>query len=280
MKRPKRVAAIHDISAFGRCSLTVIMPILSAMGIQCCPVPTAVLSTHTGGFHNIAIKNTDEFMTGCFHHHQSLEIHMECIYSGFLAKASQIDEVAAYLSKNKSSLKVVDPVLGDCGKPYQTMTHEIIKKMRCLISKADIITPNPTEVSLLLNERYSDVPLPYETAIVYLKRLSHLGPSKVIITGIDLLHQGICNLGYDDETDEIYNVSCNYIPVHYTGTGDIFASVLIGELLNENGLLSAMEKATAFVEECIQITYPSGEPTRDGVFLEYALPLLYQKGRE
>ena len=134
--RQHRVAAIHDLSGFGRCSLAVIMPVLSTMGIQCCPVPTAVLSTHTGGFEDIVIKDLTDYISPALAQYKKLGIDFDSVYSGFLASAEQIDHCLEFFSAYKDSLKVVDPVMGDHGKPYRTYTPELCKRMGELVHVA------------------------------------------------------------------------------------------------------------------------------------------------
>jgi len=172
----KKVVAIHDLSGFGRCSLTVIIPILSAMGIQVCPVPTAILSTHTGGFDNMVFKDLTDYISLCYQHYKSLNLEFDAIYSGFLASSAQIDCCFEFFRGSEgdagfsNALKIVDPVMGDNGKPYKTYTKELCSRMNELVSIADIITPNLTEAAILLDEDYSPN-LNQETAQEWLKRL-------------------------------------------------------------------------------------------------------------
>lgn len=144
MDRRKCVAAIHDISGLGKCSLSVILPVLSAMGVQVCPVPTAVLSAHTG-YGDFVMRDLTDFISDALEHYKKLGQHFDCVYSGFLASAEQIDHCLDFLSAYPQALKVVDPVMGDNGKPYRTFTDELCRKMSRLVKAADIITPNLTE---------------------------------------------------------------------------------------------------------------------------------------
>ena len=128
--RLKRVAAIHDLSGFGRCSLSVIMPTLSAMGIQVCPVPTAILSSHTGGLGEVEFRDLTDFILPCLEHYKRLELEFECIYSGFLGSEEQIDHCLAFIHTYPNALAVVDPVMGDHGKAYRTYTGAMCERMR------------------------------------------------------------------------------------------------------------------------------------------------------
>ena len=148
MDRRKCVAAIHDISGLGKCSLSVILPVLSAMGVQVCPVPTAVLSAHTG-YGDFVMRALTAFISDALEHYKKLGQHFDCVYSGFLASAEQIDHCLDFLSAYPQALKVVDPVMGDNGKPYRTFTDELCRKMSRLVKAADIITPNLHEAQIL-----------------------------------------------------------------------------------------------------------------------------------
>ena len=145
-KRVKKVAAIHDLSCVGRCSLTVIMPILSCMGIQVCPLPTAILSTHLGGFRKVAFHDLTSEMPGFFGHWRSEGIVFDCLYSGFLASAEQISVVLEFIDSFSANrpLVLVDPVMGDDGKLYSVYTAKMQEHIRQLVRKADVITPNYT----------------------------------------------------------------------------------------------------------------------------------------
>ena len=123
--RPKRVAAIHDLSGFGRCSLSVILPTLSVMGVQVCPVPTTVFSTHTGGLGSVEQRDLSDFTLPCLEHYRRLGLEFECVYSGFLSSQEQIDHCLKFFSTYQDALAVVDPVMGDHGRPYRTITPQM-----------------------------------------------------------------------------------------------------------------------------------------------------------
>lgn len=267
-----RVAAIHDLSGFGRCSLAVIMPVLSAMGIQCCPVPTAVLSTHTGGFEDIAIKDLTDYLSPALAQYKKLGIGFDSVYSGFLASAEQIDHCLEFFSAYKDSLKVVDPVMGDHGKPYRTYTPELCKRMGELVDVADVITPNLTEAAILLGEKYP-VELTGGTVKSWLARLCER-VRVAVITGVPLAEGVIANVGCDREQGGFWRVDCDYVPASYPGTGDIFASVLTGGLLSGDSLPIAMDRATVFTQIAIKNTYSYGFEARNGVLFEPSLSWL------
>ena len=267
-KRPARVAAIHDLSGFGRCSISVILPVLSAMGVQVCPVPTAVLSSHTGGLGD---PDLTDYIEPALRHYQSLGVEFEAVYTGFLGSGEQVDCCLEFFKAYPKALKIVDPVMGDNGRPYRTCTPELRRRMSELAAAADIITPNITEAAMLLEESYPAAPLTRSEAKSMLLRLSHMGPKRVVITGAELAQGGLASLGYDGENGSFWYVPCEYIPVHYPGCGDIYASVLLGAELSGASLPIAMARAAAFTELCVKTTYSYGSDPRYGVMLESVL---------
>lgn len=270
-KRPARVAAIHDLSGFGRCSISVILPVLSAMGVQVCPVLTAVLSSHTGGLGDPVIRDLTDYIEPALRHYQSLGVEFEAVYTGFLGSGEQVDCCLEFFKAYPKALKIVDPVMGDNGRPYRTCTPELRRRMSELAAAADIITPNITEAAMLLEESYPAAPLTRSEAKSMLLRLSHMGPKRVVITGAELAQGGLASLGYDGENGSFWYVPCEYIPVHYPGCGDIYASVLLGAELSGASLPIAMARAAAFTELCVKTTYSYGSDPRYGVMLESVL---------
>ncbi len=274
MNRPQRIAAIHDLSGFGRCSLAVIIPVLSAMGMQVCPVPTAVLSTHTGGMGEVALRDLTDYLSPALAHYKKLGLDFECVYSGFLNSPEQIDHCLEYFKSYPNALAVVDPVMGDHGKAYRTVTSPMQQRMHELAAVADVITPNLTEACMLLGESYQSAPLTRAEAKSKLVRLSKLGPDRVIITGVGLASgEAMTNIGYDRARGTFWYIACDYVPASYPGTGDLFAAVLTGALLQNDSLPMAMARATHFAQAAIKTTYGYGTDPRFGVMLE---PLLGQ----
>ncbi|TCL42641.1 pyridoxamine kinase [Harryflintia acetispora] len=272
--RPGRVLAIHDLSGFGRCSLTVILPILSAMGVQVCPLPTAVLSTHTGNLGDVEMRDLTDFIAPALAHYERLGIDFECVYTGFLGGAGQIDSCLRALALYPKALAVVDPVMGDHGKAYRTMNADMIRRMGELVAGADVITPNLTEACMLLHEDYRFEPLTRTQAKSMLARLCELGPKYAVITGVQMADGKIANLGFDRERGSYWMVGCDYTPVSYPGTGDMFASVLVGGFLRGDSLPIAMARATGFLERTIKNTFSYSSDPRFGVMFERDIGLL------
>ncbi len=278
----RRLAAIHDLSGFGRTSLTVAIPVISSMGIQVCPLPTAVLSTHTTIFTGYSFLDLTMEMRRMLAHWRNLGLLFDAVYSGFLASAEQMDIVAEVIDSCRlpGGLAVVDPVLGDNGKLDPTMTPEMVERMRWLVGKADVITPNFTEASFLLGEPFS-ASISVPQAKRWLKRLSDMGPRIAVITSAPVGDENcqtradvISAVAYDREQDRYWRVDCPHVPVQYPGTGDAFASVLSGALLQGDTLPAAMDRAVQFVTASIQATYCYGLPVREGLMIERVLHTL------
>jgi pyridoxine kinase len=269
-----RVAAVHDLSGFGRNSLAVVIPILSTMGCQVVSLPTALLSSHTGGFEGYAFLDVTDFMRASVAHWHKLGIRFHSIYTGFLGSSQQVDIVKEFIEqqKNNKPLIVVDPVLADEGELYATMNDTMVKRMRDLIKEADIITPNLTEAALLLNKQYhADI----EEAELkeWLLELSAMGPKTVVITSAPLNRTGkdTSVVAYTSKGKRFWRVPCVYIPAHYPGTGDVFTSVLTGSLLQGDSLPVALDRSVQFVTQAIRASYGHDYPRRNGVLLERVL---------
>lgn len=278
MKRlVKRVAAIHDLSCFGRTSLAVVVPILSTMGVQVCSLPTAVLSTHTGGFKGYHFVDLTEHLAATIKHWQELEIEFDCYYSGFLGSPQQVDIIAHLMDgyTGEKPLTVIDPVLGDNGRLYQTMNENMVLKMREFIRRANIITPNFTEAAYLLKEKFSPE-IPVKEIKKWLVRLSEMGPETVIITSVPDCQdaKNTCVMAYDRLTKRFWKVSCVYIPAFFPGTGDTFTSVVTGSILQGDSLPIALDRAVQFITTAIRASYGFDYPRREGILLERVLPSL------
>lgn len=269
-----KVAAIQDLASFGRCSLSVIIPILSHMGIQVCPVPTAVFSTHTGGFGQPIFEDLTGLMHGYIEHWKALDLKFDCIYSGFLSHEKQMDEVLSFLKvfgETEKTLIVVDPVMGDHGQLYKTYNETMQQKMKYLVSCADLVTPNWTEAHFLLNRSYGTEAISEQEAKEMVRAIAKLGPSQVVVKGIPYEAGKKVNMTYDKKQDCYGIIPYEEVPSSYPGTGDCFASRLIGELLKGESLANAAQKATSFVTHGVKVTYEAQTDTREGILLERLL---------
>lgn len=274
MNECKRVAAIHDLSGVGRCSLSVIMPTLSVMGIQVCPVPTAVLSSHTNGFGDVVLNDMTDYIPKALEHYSRAGVGFDCIYSGFLASERQVSLCLDFFKQYPDALKIVDPVMGDNGQRYRTYTLEMCKRMAHLVAAADIITPNLTEAAILLGIDYPVSGLTLGEVKSMLVRLSGKGPKIVVITSVTMADGKTCNVGYDSDNNAFWRVAYEKVPKSYPGTGDLFASVLTGGLMLGDSLPIAISRATDFCEYAIKTTFGYGSLPREGVMLEKCLPVL------
>lgn len=274
MERQKRVAAIHDISGFGKCSLTVALPILSAAGIETSVIPTAVLSTHTGGFEGYTFRDLTPDLDPFARHWKSLSLEFDCLYSGFLGSFEQLEIVSGIfeLFKKPDNLILVDPVMADNGQLYSIFTPQFARGMAEFCSRADIIIPNITEAAFLLGESYR--PGPYDRAYIesLLKKLSRLGARQVILTGVWFEEDHLGAAAYDSKTGELSFAFQKRIEGLYHGTGDVFASALLGALLNGFPLPKAAQIAVDFTVESIRRTQKAGTDVRFGVNFEQGLP--------
>ena len=264
-----RVAAIHDLSCFGRCSLTIALPVLSAMGCQCCPLPTALLSAHTG-FTGGSFLDLTEEMQHIADHWARIDIHFDGIYSGFLGSAAQIGTVRQFIGRFRGTgLVVIDPVLGDHGQAYRTCTPELCNGMRRLAESADIITPNLTEASLLLEQPYETIQAIDPAEIV--RRLSLEGRRSVVLTGYSTGDGQTGALCFDRADGSIQAVQVQRVPRDFSGTGDLFTSVLTGAMVKGVPLIQAARTAADFVQSCAARTLAAGNTDDEGVDFE---PLL------
>ena len=273
-KRLQRIAAIHDISGFGKCSLTVALPVISAAGIEVSVLPTAVLSTHTGGFTGFTYRDLTEDMQPITEHWKSLDICFDAIYTGFLGSFEQLDLVTKFFEtfKTKDNLILVDPVMADNGELYKIFSPEFATGMRKLCEKADIIVPNLTEAALLIGESYD--PGPYARSYIesVLKKLSALGPQKIVLTGVYLNDEELGAATYDAVKGEIAYCFEKRIPGYYHGTGDVFGSALLAAIMNDFPLNEAAGIAVRFTASAIRKTALAGTDIRFGVNFEQTIP--------
>jgi len=274
----KRIVTIQDISCVGKCSLTVALPIISAMGIETAVIPTAVLSAHTAfdsfTFHDL----TDEIPKI----QQSFKKHnfaFDAIYTGYLGSFKQLDMVVDFIDSNKNdnTLIFVDPVMADNGKLYSGFDIDFAASMKQLCSKADIITPNLTEASYLLDIPYvgNDYDKKYIQNV--LVKLCETGAKRAVLTGITYNDGRLGAVSYDSVSDTFFEYFNRHIPVTYHGTGDVFASTCVGGIVKGMSIEKALELSVDFVLECINKTNADPDHRWYGVNFEQAIPMLVER---
>lgn len=269
-----RSAVIQDMSGFGRVSLTEAIPIMSAMGIEVCPLPTAILSTHTYDFTDYTLLDMTDEMPKIINHWDKINLKFNAVYSGYLGSKKQIDIISDFMKAQKKlgALIIVDPVMGDNALSdvktlYSKRMEDLIDGMANMCSFADVITPNLTEACLLLNRPYSAAPMSDEDIKNLLKALASLGPKAITVTSIMDSDNSMCAAVYMDE--KFFKVDCSYVNRPFHGTGDVFTSVLTGAVLNGYDVVHAANIAADFVSQAIELTvkYPD-IPIRHGVLFE------------
>ena len=267
----KKIVTLQDISCVGKCSLTVALPIISAMGIEACPIPTALLSNHTA-FESFSFCDLTDEIKPVTDQFKKQNFKFDGIYSAYLGSKRQVDIVSEFIDDFKT-LTLVDPVMGDHGKLYSGFDKDFPKAMRKLCKKADIIVPNVTEAGFLLG---------YDNALTYsskkelkehMFKLCDLGPEICVITGIEADNK----LGaaiYNKTTDEFDLYSKNKIVRTFHGTGDIFASVLFSALIKDMPLKKALKIAVDFTYISMEATVKNPRASWYGVDFESVLPQL------
>lgn len=275
MLKQKRVIAIHDISGIGKCSLTVALPIISAAGVECSVLPTAVLSTHTGGFTGFTYRDLTADIAPIVRHWKSLKLHTDAIYTGFLGSYEQVNLVSQAFDKLKTAdtLIAVDPVMADNGELYTIFDASFPQAMKELCGKADLIMPNLTEATLMLEEEYREGPYTKEYIEGLLKRLAEATKTKLIVlTGVYFDDTALGAATYDGTTGETRYILGEKISGSYHGTGDVFGSALIGALMNGKPLDKAVRIAVDFTVHSIAWTQKAQTEIRYGVNFEANLP--------
>ena len=272
----KKVLAIHDISCLGRCSLTAAIPIISVAGAEVIPLPTAVLSTHTGGFTNFTFRDLTADMRPIAEHWKILGCKFDVIYTGYLGSPEQVDIVKDIIRNfaTPETLIVVDPVMADAGEYYSLITPDFLTGMRELCGMAHIITPNLTEAAFLLGKEYKESYSTEETEKLLRALSAKLGPKKIVLSGVSTDETTIGAAAYDAESDEISCTVAEKIAGFYHGTGDTFASALIAALTRGFSVKDATKVAVEYTLACIRRTYAEGTDTRYGVDIENELPTL------
>lgn len=271
--KQKKIAAINDLSGYGRCALTVAIPVISHMKIQCCPVPTSILSNHTG-YEEYFFDDYSDRLPEYIAMWKKLNLRFDGIMSGFLGSKEQIGIVEEFirLFGGEGTKVIVDPVMGDHGKIAGTYTEEMCMEMRRLVSLADIITPNLTESCRLTDTPYRDFGWKRTELSAMAEKLSSMGPDKIVITGIP---QGeyIANFVYE-KGEETKFIKTHRIGDERCGTGDLFAAIIAADAVNEISFQQSVKKASAFVKKSMIKSIEMGIDRKNGVCFEEILHTL------
>lgn len=268
----KKIAVINDFSGFGRCSIAVALPVISALKIQCCPLPTSIFSNHTG-FKSFFFDDYTDKMTSYINEWKKLHLRFNGITTGFLGSKRQIEIVTQFFRdfKSNDTLIIVDPVMGDYGKPYPTYTLEMCDEMKKLVQYADIITPNLTELCILTDTPYKDQ---WKLSEIHdmAETLSVQGPQKIVVTGIT---QGNFIANYCFESGSTPRVLRTHkVGTQRSGTGDIFAAIIAADAVNGVPFDISVKKASNFIKKCILKSIELDIPVTDGVCFEEVLHTL------
>lgn len=271
----KRIITVQDISCVGKCSLTVALPVISAMGVEACVLPTAVLSTHTA-FKGFTFRDLTGDLPSITKHWQQEKITFDAIYTGYLGSLEQIDLMHTLIKDfgGGSTRVIVDPCMADNGSLYSGFTPDFAKAMAGLCSKADVIVPNLTEASFLLGIPY--VAAGYDKNYIedLLQKLAALGARRIVLKGISFDEKKLGIVCYDSESQKTTWYFHEKMPQNFHGTGDIFASVLTGALVRDFSLDRACRLAADFVVEAIKATLSHKDYNWYGVDFESVLHLL------
>lgn len=271
----KRVLTLQDISCVGQCSITVALPIISACGVETIILPSAVLSTHTGGFAHPAVRDLTEDIPGIMNHWVSENQKFDCLYTGYLASSTQIEYVSDLYKNviNEDGLLIVDPAMADNGKLYSGFDDDFVKAMAKLCGKADIILPNITEAAFMTGNELRLENHDEEYIRLLLSSLGKLGCKKIVLKGIRYEEGKIGVAIYEPSNDSIDYYFTERVAKSSHGTGDCYAAALTGSLMQGRELKEAAAIAANFVVECIKKTMDD-ESHWYGVKFEKALPLL------
>lgn len=266
----KKIAVINDISGFGRCSIAVSMPIISYMGIQCCPVPTSIFSNHTG-FESYCFNDYTPYMRSYIDEWKKLDLRFEGIMTGFLGSKEQIEIVRDFIKwfKNEHTMVIMDPAMGENGHPYPTYTDEMCQEMKRLIEYADIITPNVTEACILTDTEYKEQGWKKQELCEMAKCLLDTGAKKVAISGVRMGHY-VGNVIAQQGSEPVL-LKHERIGAYRSGTGDIYSAIIASDSINGVDFMSSVKKASGFVKRCMGATERLAIPDTDGLAFEEVL---------
>lgn len=263
----KHVICIQDISCYGKCSLTVALPILNAAGLHVSPLPTALLSTHTGGFGSPHKLDLHDDMNAILKHWENIAFSADAIYSGYASDKQQLDSVIRAFQQYPDALHLADPVMGDHGKRYASLSDDVERGMKELCHTADIITPNMTEAYMLLDEPFQAAPYTETELFRITTALKRRYQTDIILTGASVSkHQLGCICLSDNEKPKL--LMAEQLPYHYHGSGDLFTSAFLGAYLNNQSLTQACQTAMTYTIQCMKFSHEASQPERNGICFE------------
>ena len=273
-----RILTIQDVSCVGKCSLTVALPIISAFGVEAGVLPTAVLSTHTA-FSSFTFRDLTDDMVEIANEWKKQNISFNALYTGYLGSFKQLDIVNKIFDdfKNENNFILIDPVMADNGTLYKGFDQKFANQMALLCSKADIIVPNLTEASFMLNIPYVEKGYDENYVKELLVKLTDLGCKTAVLTGIKLDDEHLGVYAYNSQTKQFFSYFREHLPQSFHGTGDVFASSLCGALSIGKDLASALEIAVDYTVESIKLTIENPNHNWYGVEFERAFPYLIEK---
>ncbi len=276
----KRIASIQDISCLGRCSLTVALPVISAMGVECAIVPTAVLSAHTA-FPGFVSRDLSDQLPAIAAHWRAQKVHFDALYTGYIASAPQVQQVLDFFDavKSEDTLLIADPAMADHGRLYSGFGADFPAAMARVVARADVALPNLTEACLLTDTPCrEEVDEPFAREL--LQKVASLGAKSVVLTGVSFDGGMLGAMGYDSITGEYFSCAGERKPGSFHGTGDIFSATVTGGLMRGMTLRQSAALAVEFVLACIDATAHDPQAGWYGVEFEKALPFLCRRVQE
>lgn len=274
--KPKKIAMINDIAGYGRCALTAAIPVISALKVQCCPLPTAILSNHAG-YPSCFFDDYTDRMEPYIEEWKKMDFKFDGIMTGFLASPRQVDIVLDFILhfKSRDTLVLVDPVMGDNGSAYRVCSGELCDGLRELIPYADVITPNLTEACLLTDTPYKETGWSKRRLSDLTYKLLLMGAGAVILTGV-VKGSLILNVIHERGKDPVFQTA-HYVDASHHGTGDIFSAVVGASIVKGMSLEESVRRAAAFTRKCVEKTEELQMPEQEGLCLEECLPYLMKQ---
>ncbi len=274
------VLCVQDISCVGRCSLTVALPAISAMGISACPLPTSLLSSHFLSFSPVVHNSQTRFCNETLAAYKQQDITFSAVITGYLGNAAKADMAKTAIDQNQNALVLVDPVLADHGKLYKNSTKKMCAAMQKLCASAHILTPNVTESAVLLNLPPSDDIFSSQEILTRLEQLAstYRNAKHIVITGVRLQNSKTVNAVISKVSGGKHSINLleyETLPKSYPGTGDLFASILVGRMLTSNNICESINVASQFITKAIKHTIKLNTPVKYGVCFEPFLHTLY-----